>query len=644
MRRPWQVWMLFGLCLAAVVPAMAWLTLKTLELDRAEALASARADLEEEINLSLWRMDSLITPILAEEAARPFQAYLPVAAELSYQYRTTPSEPSPLLTSTPGNVLLHFQRAPDGSLSSPQNPIGAAGATAPAWGIPQQAMRENADLLEKLQRSLGEVRLVERLKDPEELKDQTEGVAAWANRYDVPQLETAADPDDQSELADGYSAEGGRGFGVQSPQAIEQQSQTRGRREFSNRLRAAQNYGQKAVALGRQNIQPQSAVFERVKEGVSQPLWVGDQLLFARRVKVNDETVVQGCWLNWPKIKQMLLDEARRVPQADLVPVRDGDEPNPARMLATLPVRLVVDEQLRLAEAWSPIKISLLAAWICLFVAALAVAATLLSVVRLSERRGAFVSAVTHELRTPLTTFRMYSEMLAEDMVPEPEKRKQYLQTMRAEADRLRHMVENVLSYARLERGRRNGSYEQISVESLIGRVEPRLSDRARQAGMQLSIVASPQVSAVNLNTSVTAVEQILFNLVDNACKYASDADDRRIEITLDAGTTDILVRRVGSDGQGCPSYGTIPAKIRLRVRDHGPGIPRRRLRQLFQPFWKSAEEAADTAPGIGLGLGLCRRLARDLGGRLQIADGNEGGAEVSLCLPVSGKMAMTKE
>ena len=605
MKQPWQVWLAFGLCLAVVVPAMVWLTLKTLELDRAEALANARANLEEEVNLSLWRMDSLMTPILAEEAARPFHAYLPVAAERSYRYAATPAEPSALLTAAPDHVLLYFQNSYDGRWSSPQTPTGEAIDAAVAKGVPRETIVENADLLKTLQSKVGDVRLADRLKDAEQLREQNAPTTPWGGRRDFAQTESA-DEAFELQTAEPAAAMGGGaagGFGVAPQQSVEQQSQIRGRREFGNRLRATQNYSEKAVTLGRQADLPQLAVFEKAKEGVSQPLWVDSQLLFARRVKINDETLVQGCWLDWPKIKKMLLSESRNIPQADLVPVRDGEQPNPARMLATLPVRLVVDEQLRLPTSWSPIKFSLLIAWICLWVAALAVAATLFSVMRLSERRAAFVSAVTHELRTPLTTFRMYSEMLAEDMVPEPEKRKQYLQTMRTEADRLRHMVENVLYYARLERGRQNGSYEQIAVRSLIDRVESRLSDRARHAGLQLSIVAPADLSDVKVRTSVTAVEQILFNLVDNACKYAADTEDRRIEITVDSSSS----------------------SVRLCVRDHGPGIPPHRMRRLFRPFSKSAEEAAETAPGIGLGLGLCQRLARDLGGKLQMADAGEG-------------------
>ncbi len=71
--------------------------------------------------------------------------------------------------------------------------------------------------------------------------------------------------------------------------------------------------------------------------------------------------------------------------------------------------------------------LSLAAAWACVTVAAAAVAVLLWGVMRLSERRAAFVSAVTHELRTPLTTFQMYAEMLAEGMVPDVEQQHRYL-------------------------------------------------------------------------------------------------------------------------------------------------------------------------------------------------------------------------
>ena len=83
---------------------------------------------------------------------------------------------------------------------------------------------------------------------------------------------------------------------------------------------------------------------------------------------------------------------------------------------------------------------------------ALAVGFLLMGAISLSQRRAAFISSVTHELRTPLTTFRMYTEMLVEGMASDPAKQSQYHRTLYRESDRLVHLVENVLSYARLVR------------------------------------------------------------------------------------------------------------------------------------------------------------------------------------------------
>jgi signal transduction histidine kinase len=246
-----------------------------------------------------------------------------------------------------------------------------------------------------------------------------------------------------------------------------------------------------------------------------------------------------------------------------------------------------------------------------LALAAAAVAILLQGVVSLSERRGAFVSAVTHELRTPLTTFRMYSEMLAENMVPNHESRQRYLDTLRVEADRLFHLVENVLAYARLERGRHGRVRQATTLSAIIEHCQHRFADRAEQAGMKLVIEPPPDAAPIELTTDPAAVEQILFNLIDNACKYAAGASDPRIHLEF------------GREGR----YAV------LTVRDHGPGIDAKAARRLFHPFSKSVHAAACSAPGVGLGLALSRRLARQLGGRLEWQESADG-ATFALYLP----------
>jgi len=210
----------------------------------------------------------------------------------------------------------------------------------------------------------------------------------------------------------------------------------------------------------------------------------------------------------------------------------------------------------------------------------------------------------------------MYSEMLAEGMVKEPAQQRHYLQTLCAEANRLGHLVENVLAFARLERGRAQHRLEHLPLKSLLDRIQPRLEQRTLQAGLQFQIAAPQETLRAELNVDVGAVEQILFNLVDNACKYAGPTTTTSPSIQLNVTSHN----------------GT----LNLEICDHGPGISPADARRLFRPFSKSAQQAAHSAPGVGLGLALCRRLSRSLGGDLTLDVSHAGGACFRLSLPVS--------
>ena len=145
---------------------------------------------------------------------------------------------------------------------------------------------------------------------------------------------------------------------------------------------------------------------------MSQPIWVKDdkdednekkaKLLLARRVEVNGKQTVQGVWLNWDRIKEIALSAVPdHLGQLDLIPVYDVANADARHMLATIPAQIVVPEvDVQIAKL-TPIRISLLVAWGCVVLGVSSITGLLWGVIRLSERRGAFVSAVTHELRTP---------------------------------------------------------------------------------------------------------------------------------------------------------------------------------------------------------------------------------------------------
>ena len=134
-------------------------------------------------------------------------------------------------------------------------------------------------------------------------------------------------------------------------------------------------------------------------------------------------------------------------------------------------------------------KMSLVVAWSSLLLGAAAVALLLKGVMALSERRAAFVSAVTHELRTPLTTFRMYAEMLAEGMVPDEASRHRYLDTLRIEArstDAPRGKCAGLFAAGAQQVGPAGRARSPRTICWL--RPAARLADRAAQAGFELAV------------------------------------------------------------------------------------------------------------------------------------------------------------
>ncbi|MFW6108124.1 MAG: sensor histidine kinase [bacterium] len=607
MKRPWLIWTAFGLCLLLVLAAMSWTSHTVLRLERAEARARRQAadaeveirrrtTVEENVRLALWRMDSTLAPIIAQENARPYFAYQPFhPAERAYTRMYRPIEkgdvliPSPLLRGTPRFVRVHFQYAPDGALTSPQAPDGNMRDLAETYYVTHESVIGAAERLARLGSQVDRAGLLARL--------------------------SAGPPEPAPPPVTGRAQAGQIEMQVKRSMA-EQQARFQQIDELPN-LEPRTHPPGEARSPG--EAAPKQA--PAVRGGALEPVWVNGALLLARRVAVDGREYVQGCWLDWPALRAKLLAEsADLLPNADLV--RAGDAAgSDSRLLAALPVRLAPgDVPVELPPApgpdgsTSPVAVSLGVAWACVVLAAAAVAALLSGVVSLSERRGAFVSAVTHEMRTPLTTFRMYTEMLADGMVPE-EKRRGYLETLRSEAERLGHLVENVLAYARLGRGGGAGQFETLPVTELWQRVESRIARRAEQAEMRLEVDAGAVDSGVAVRADPAAVEQILFNLVDNACKYARTADDRRIHLRLAAGN----------------------GAAELHVRDHGPGIPDREGRRLFRPFRKSARDAAHSAPGIGLGLALSRRLARQMRGDLRLEPSASDGACFVLRLPLAG-------
>lgn len=229
-----------------------------------------------------------------------------------------------------------------------------------------------------------------------------------------------------------------------------------------------------------------------------------------------------------------------------------------------------------------------------------------------AERRGNFVSAVSHELKTPLTAIRMHGEMLRDGVVSDDAGRQRYYQILTTEAERLTRLVNNVLELSRLEKKNHPMSPKAGDIGPVLGEVVDLLGPHVDKEGFQLRLEIHGDLPTVRFDHD--ALVQVLFNLIDNALKYAKDAEPREV----------ILGCRPHDQG------------VELAVIDHGPGVAPRHLKKIFQPFYRGESELTRRAKGTGIGLALVDGLVRQMGGVVRGQNRDGGGFEVSIALPAA--------
>lgn len=212
---------------------------------------------------------------------------------------------------------------------------------------------------------------------------------------------------------------------------------------------------------------------------------------------------------------------------------------------------------------------------------------------RLNQLKSDFIATVSHELKTPLSLVRMFAEMLASDRVPTPEKRAQYLDIIVRESERLSALIDNVLDFARLEGGRASYEFVEADLADVVGRAVSHFRYRQQRDKPQVELDAPTPGPTVRLDAR--ALELMVFNLLDNAFKYAGDSETVRV--------------RVRADGR----------RALLEVEDQGPGIDPEDARRVFERFYRGRAARRGQARGSGIGLALVQHIARAHGGQATV-------------------------
>lgn len=388
------------------------------------------------------------------------------------------------------------------------------------------------------------------------------------------------------------------------------------------------DFGRQLSEQERQNemVQVRIGPFETIVTGgdnIEESIF-GGQVFLVRNVQIENRNFWQGFQLNENKLIEEVKDSASKFVREGMSfdvgqiktkkNIADAATENGDIAYTAVLDFLFGDLVLNLKETnpdWINKQINHLRNWYLSIIAVVLLAVTLglaglwrsaRAQIKLAEKKDDFISAVSHELRTPLTSIRMYSEMLEKNWVKSEDKLTEYYKNMRAESERLSRLIENVLDFSRIQRGRKKYHFKIGDINKCITDVVKMMRPYAFQRGFSIKTDLDRDGKIAFDSDAIT---QIVVNLIDNAIKYAHDAEDKTITVRT----------------RGDKQY------ILIEVEDHGPGVPHQQRKKIFEQFYRSEAEATRDTTGTGLGLALVKKFAQAHNGFVEIVGAKPTGA-----------------
>jgi two-component system phosphate regulon sensor histidine kinase PhoR len=238
---------------------------------------------------------------------------------------------------------------------------------------------------------------------------------------------------------------------------------------------------------------------------------------------------------------------------------------------------------------------------------------------RLEGVRRDFVANVSHELKTPLTSIRGYVETLLSDDL-DPAMRRQFLEVIHKNADRLHSIVEDLLDLSRIESGGWRPELADVGTGQIVSDVWDSLADRATQRGIAFE---PPEIDAT-VRAVRSALRQCLSILFDNALRYT--APGGRIRVRVFEGS--------GSGNGGAPRTASGDGFVTIEVGDNGTGIPTDALPRIFERFYRVDPARSRAEGGTGLGLSIVKHLVESMDGDVSASSELGKGTTIRVRLP----------
>jgi two-component system, OmpR family, phosphate regulon sensor histidine kinase PhoR len=257
---------------------------------------------------------------------------------------------------------------------------------------------------------------------------------------------------------------------------------------------------------------------------------------------------------------------------------------------------------------------------------------------RLEGVRRDFVANVSHELKTPLTSIRGYVETLLSDELP-PDMQRQFLEVVQKNADRLHHIVDDLLDLSRLESGGWRPELHEVNALDVVDDVWSGCAERA--ARRQVTFLRPVETFAVHADPG--GLRQVLSNLLDNALRYTPDRGRIEVRTYLEPqapgkngrkGTLNGVAHGFGNGMYAEPESDR--AWVVFEVRDTGTGIPSEALPRIFERFYRVDPARSRAEGGTGLGLSIVKHLVESMGGSVSAESELGKGTVIRFRLPAA--------
>lgn len=230
---------------------------------------------------------------------------------------------------------------------------------------------------------------------------------------------------------------------------------------------------------------------------------------------------------------------------------------------------------------------------------------------RLTRLKNELIDIVSHELKTPLAGMRVLVDTLLNGRCPGREQELEYLRLIERENTRLSHLIDNLLTFSRMERNRQVFEFNTVNPTDVVNAAVDAMRDRCISPGCRIEVDIHPDLP--ELQGDRDALTTVLINLLDNAFKYSGDEKILRV--------------RASADG----------ARVRLEVQDNGIGLSRRAARRVFERFYQVDRSLSRRAGGCGLGLSIVKFIVTAHGGMVDVRSEPGKGSTFTVSLPVDG-------